>query len=213
MSTKKRRIATYIPTEIENKFQVFKKERGVGDSQALILILTEFLEVSQQVAYSSDSLEQIKSELLSELKSELLKETEKLEDKLSAKIGGLKSELLGEPLPEIKLKIAGNPFDQQELSIPVTLALRTINSSNNSKELSGNELAELLGVLGSTISSKKSELTPKDFFEWTKNLPSNTDKVGWIYKPKEKGKGVWYLPSENAPSLSEGEAEAQSSHP
>jgi hypothetical protein len=213
MSTKKRRIATYIPTEIEDKFQAFKKEREVGDSQALILILTEFLGVSQNSAHSSDSLKQIKSELFCELKSELLREVETLGNRLGEKIDKLRSELPNELPPEVKLENAEKIFDQQELGIPVTPVVKAIDASNDSKGLSGNELAKLLGVSGSTISSKKSELTPEDFFEWTKNLPSNTDKVGWIYKPKEKGKGVWYFPSENAPSLSEGEAEAQSSHP
>jgi uncharacterized protein (DUF934 family) len=49
MPTSKNRIAAYLPPEVDEKFQAFKQERGVGDSQALILILTEFLEVSQEV--------------------------------------------------------------------------------------------------------------------------------------------------------------------
>ena len=80
MPTAKHRIAAYLPLEVDEKFQAFKQERGVGDSQALILILTEFLEVSQRVSQSSSlDIEALKGELLSELdikfselKSELL---------------------------------------------------------------------------------------------------------------------------------------------
>ena len=42
MPTDKHRIAAYLPKEVDEKFQAFKKEREVGDSQALVLILSEF---------------------------------------------------------------------------------------------------------------------------------------------------------------------------
>jgi hypothetical protein len=86
MPTAKHRIAAYLPPEVDEKFQAFKQERRVGDSQALILILTEFLEVSREVAhYSSLDIEALKSELLSELntkfselKGELLSSSPKI---------------------------------------------------------------------------------------------------------------------------------------
>ena len=68
MPTDKHRIAAYLPPEVDEKFQAFKQEKGVGDSQALILILTEFLEVSREVAHDSSlDIEALKSELRSEL--------------------------------------------------------------------------------------------------------------------------------------------------
>jgi hypothetical protein len=95
MPTSNRRIATYIPKEIDDWFKSFKKDREIsGDSQALIIILNEYSGVSQQVVYSSDSLlaKQVEelSSLLSELKSELA--TKVGEERISE----LRSELLSE---------------------------------------------------------------------------------------------------------------------
>lgn len=90
MSTAKHRIAAYLPPEIDEKFQAFKRERGVGDSQALILILSEFLKVNHEVSYSSSlDIESLKGELLGELLSEL-----------DSKFSELRNELLSE-LPEL----------------------------------------------------------------------------------------------------------------
>lgn len=83
MSTAKHRIAAYLPPEVDEKFQAFKQERGIGDSQALILILTEFLGVSREVAYGSSlDIEALKSELRSELLGELDSKFSELKDEL-----------------------------------------------------------------------------------------------------------------------------------
>jgi hypothetical protein len=94
MPTDNRRIATYIPKEIDDRFQAFRQEKGVSESKALILLMSEYFGVSQQVAYSSDSplakqIEELSS-LVSELKSEL--STKIGEERISE----LKSELLSE---------------------------------------------------------------------------------------------------------------------
>jgi hypothetical protein len=84
MSTVKHRIAAYLPSDVDEKFQAFKQERGVGDSQALILILTEFLGVSQEMSHSNSlDIDALKSELLSELE---------------LRFSELKSELSSKPL-------------------------------------------------------------------------------------------------------------------
>lgn len=83
MPTAKHRIAAYLPPEIDDKFQVFKQEREVGDSQALILILTEFLGVDRG---NSPKLEVMKSELKSELLSELNARFDKLRSELKSEL-------------------------------------------------------------------------------------------------------------------------------
>lgn len=201
MSTKKRRIATYIPTEIEDKFQAFKKEREVGDSQALILILTEFLGVSQKVAFSDDSLVEIKSELLFELKSELLKEAEKLENNLNSKIGELKSELLNKLLTDVELEIVDKPFDRQELSIPV---IEATNSINHEEGLKGIELAKRLGCDNSNLARNAKKFTKEKFTDWSSQ--KDPEGIAWEFRENKK---YYPLPA----SLSEGEAEAQTNHP
>ena len=54
MPTENRRIATYFPKDIDDKFNAFKLSRGIrGDSQALLTIVSEFLGVTQEVAHLS----------------------------------------------------------------------------------------------------------------------------------------------------------------
>jgi hypothetical protein len=64
MPTENRRIATYFPKGVDEKFTAFKIDRGIrGDSQALLTIVSEFLGVNQEVAHSSspDFLDRFKS--------------------------------------------------------------------------------------------------------------------------------------------------------
>jgi hypothetical protein len=46
MATKNQRIAAYVPENVYQKYQGFKAERGLGDSQALIQILSEYFGVT-----------------------------------------------------------------------------------------------------------------------------------------------------------------------
>lgn len=197
MSTKKRRIATYIPTEIEDKFQAFKEDRQVGDSQALILILTEFLGVSQKVAHSSDSLEQIKSELLSELKSELLREVSLIEKRLSKKTDEPESE----PPKKSSPKIADKVPNQKELNIAVVEAAGS--SDFHKKGLTGAALARRLKCDDGDLSKIARSKTKEEFADWSKKRDS--EGITW---ERRDDKRYYPLPA----SLNEGEAVAQSSH-
>ena len=72
MPTQNRRIATYLPKDVDKKFQAFKLERGLnGDSPALITILKEFLGVSQEAAHLHSSEFNELSAQISELTGEL----------------------------------------------------------------------------------------------------------------------------------------------
>lgn len=56
MPTENRRVATYLPSRIDTALEAFKRDRGLkGDSQALILILSEYFQVNSEVAYHSSS--------------------------------------------------------------------------------------------------------------------------------------------------------------
>jgi hypothetical protein len=52
MATENRRVATYLPTSLYERFELFKGERSLGESKALIAILSEYFEVGQKVAQS-----------------------------------------------------------------------------------------------------------------------------------------------------------------
>lgn len=135
MPTENRRVAAYLPKNIDKQLEIFKTERGLkGDSPAIIAILEAFFGVSQEVAYLSDSettnftsrieaveqrLSQIKDELLSELRGELK--------------SYLKSELVSEPL-ELELKNEPNSKLQDEVSQPIQ-QLEIVESSQESTSL------------------------------------------------------------------------------
>lgn len=110
MPTENRRVATYLPKHIDDRLEVFKIERGLkGDSPALIVILSEFLGVSQEVAHLSSSESTVltqrietveerillmKNELLSELRKELLEtRTQSIEQAKDELLNELQGEL------------------------------------------------------------------------------------------------------------------------
>ena len=61
MATQNRRIAAYLPPEIDQKLKAFKIEAGLAtkrnptknDSQALITILTQFFGLDHEAPYAS----------------------------------------------------------------------------------------------------------------------------------------------------------------
>lgn len=212
MPTENRRIATYLPKEIDEKFRAFKEERGLinsdkeaaGDSKALILIMSEYFGVSQQVSYYSDSplvkqLEELSS-LVSELKSEL--HTKVGEDRISE----LKSELLSElkisssngkpkSSPPKQLDIGGEiagtqqkvkkPRDRKKSTEPKDVA-------NGIDILTTSQLAQRLKIERSnTVSTAKANAkksnNPSYFTNWSKDR--DPEGCSWEYK---SGSSLFY---------------------
>jgi molybdopterin converting factor small subunit len=135
MSTKNQRVAAYFPGHIHKQLQAFKAERAIkGDSQALIVILSEFFGVEQEVAHQSSSttldlqkrvsdleekIAQLKDALLDELRRELLNDRSASIDQAKAEVKDeLLSELKGESL---KTSVADGQLElipDKELSLP-----------------------------------------------------------------------------------------------
>jgi len=68
MPTQNRRVATYLPKEIDDRLKAFIAERGLkGDSLALIVILSEYFGVSQQMAHKVDYSSFVTQEQFNEL--------------------------------------------------------------------------------------------------------------------------------------------------
>jgi hypothetical protein len=152
MPTAKHRIAAYLPPEIDEKFQAFKQERGVGDSQALILILSEFLGVSHEVSHASSlDVDVLKNELLSELLGEL-----------DSKFSELKDELLGEPLKLVDVNV------DSDVGISAGDRLTTA------------QLAERFGCQGSLVRKQKNQYkdAPEKFAAWSQGR----DPKGWAWR-------------------------------
>jgi hypothetical protein len=105
MPTENRRVAAYLPKELDDRFKSFIAERGLkGESPALIAILSEFLGVSQEVAHQSSS------------------EFQALSLRVDGIDGSLRenSRLLGELLDRItKIESKSEPVPQSLVSVPV----------------------------------------------------------------------------------------------
>jgi hypothetical protein len=72
MPTENRRVATYLPKELDDRLKAFITERNLkGDSPALITILSEFFDVSYSVAHQVDYSGFVKAEQFDDLVSKV----------------------------------------------------------------------------------------------------------------------------------------------
>lgn len=186
MPTAKHRIAAYLPPEINEKFQAFKQERRVGDSQALILILTEFLEVSHLVSHS-DSLD------IKALKRELFSE-------LDIRFSELKDELLSKPLESVKItheSLKAVNVDHDSL-VDVKVALEKLKAVDLETEsftdaaaslehrLTIAQLSERFGCDSALTRKQKSKYRdePEKFIAWSKSR--DPEGQGWRFDEAAK---------------------------
>jgi len=199
MPTDNRRVAAYLPKEIDDCFTAFKTERGFGDSQALIVILSEFLGVNQQVAQQGDSLRiglesriealedrltHLKNELLSELKGELLRELRNPTNQVEDVEGELSSE------PESKLLEDKPTPDQLDLLSEAIEPKGELPSDLASELLKEAELAQRLGCGRSTLGEWRAK-GAEFLAEKTKARPGG---VAWAFDDATKR----YYPLPNA---------------
>lgn len=165
MPTSKNRIAAYLPSEIDEKFQAFKQERGVGDSQALILILTEFLDVSQEVSRDSSlDVEVLKGELRSELLSEL-----------DFRFSELKDELLSKPLSSVGID------RQQSKAVELETKFIACATAPLDLRLTISQLSTRFGCDSSLVRKQKSKYKdePEKFIAWSKSR--DPEGRGWKF--------------------------------
>ena len=172
MPTAKHRIAAYLPPDVDEKFQAFKQERGIGDSQALILILSEFLKVSHQVS-CSDSLE------IEALRSELLDE---IEGKLEIRFSELRSELLSKSLESVE--IVQESLKEVRISHDslkaVSVDLKII------ERLTIAQLSARFSCNPSLVRKQKNTYKdkPEKFIAWSKSR--DPDERGWRFDEEAK---------------------------
>jgi hypothetical protein len=181
MSTDKHRIAAYIPSEVKEKFEAFKLERKVGDSKALVIILTEFLGVSYQVTHPPDLLNELKNELLSELKKEVAI--------IEQKLGELRSEL-PKPGKEVFSSSSttgtegilniGEKSDKLENSVKVNTLIK----------ISGELMAKRMGY----ANSKSLANLKKDEEFSAKTMLRDPDGIAWTYCREEGSRRMLYSP-------------------
>lgn len=206
MSTQNRRVAAYLPKSIDDRLKAFIAERNLkGDSQALIIILSEYFEVSREVAHiSSSDLEHLKSDLLSKLSSKLLNMKAELKSEL---LGELRSDLYQNPTssssvdnssesPSISLgnslngtisELPSESVEESQVSDVEPVEMGKTDDQAESRQhvmLPAVELARRLNVGGSTISVRKGESTEK-FAKWSCN--KDPDGITWAFVPELNG--------------------------
>ena len=189
MPTENRRIATYLPKEVDEKFKAFKLERGIkGDSHALLTVLSEFLGVTESVAPSMTTQYEELSQELNDLRTELVS----LESKLFSR---LKSELLIDlKSQDSDSQVDGLRTECVSISAPGQLDLLAIESfdpvlvlkSDTPASLTGDELAKRLQVpnarsLRDQISKHKNDALY--FSRWSRKK----DPCGIAWERYEKG--------------------------
>jgi hypothetical protein len=196
MATKNQRIAAYVPENVYQKYQSFKVEKGLGDSRALIQILSEYFGVDHQVSHSESlhvleritqlevSLFTMRSDLLSELKESVLRE-------LAPQAVIFDAETIDSPwdeenqlsdLPNDSLKEA---LELEEVSLPLSepaapSILPPIASELPQITLLGVSLSERFKVNPSTVSERKKD-SPEKFAVWTQS--KDPDEVSWKTNP------------------------------
>ena len=195
MSTENRRVATYLPKEVDEKFKAFQLERGIkGDSQALLAVLTEFLGVTESLAPSMN----IQYEELSQQLSDLQTKFASLESELFSR---LKSELLAELSNErLDSSLDSSRVESLSISVPGQLSLLTTETElpvavsafkpSIPELLTGDELAKRLQAnnsrsLRDQISRHKNDAS--HFPRWSSK--HDPDGIAWerfdkgLYRP------------------------------
>lgn len=181
MPTQNRRVATYLPKELDDRLKAFIAEHDLkGDSPALIAILSEYFGVSQQIAQKVDYSSFVTQEQFNELVfkvSEVASVTER-SNSLSNIIGKLSDKLM-----RLEERIE---------------ALEVIKDSTST--LSTGELAKRLGIDASTLSHWKSTgkkgKSPDELLKATRE--KDPHGIGWILIP-ETGK---FRPERDLPDSS-----------
>lgn len=173
MPTQNRRVATYLPPELDNRFKAFIAERNLkGDSQALIVVLSEFLGVGLPVTHSVDYSSLVKLEQFNELSEKVSKLSDRIDKELSDVIDKGSS-------PGMSLRVLLERLEKLEKHFE---ALEVVGTDEK-LTLTTNELAKRLNMPSSSLSHWKSDnpkrgKSPDELLKATRER--DPDKIGWI---------------------------------
>jgi hypothetical protein len=167
MPTENRRVATYLPKELDDRFKAFIADRQLkGDSQALIVILSEFLGVSLPVAQKVDYSAFVTHEQLAELSSKVFElsatiENGRLPGKILNKLLGQFNQLEGRV---VSLEMTASQLDAQEptpvVDKPVPGQMHLLELAESSERQSELPIGESESSKGGSQSSSNGELQP-----------------------------------------------------
>ena len=194
MATKNRRVATYLPPDVDEKFKEYKEQKSIdGDSEALINILRDYLGVTHQ-----------DTEVSYLLLPNLLKRVESLETSTFVTQDQL-NDFKDDVRKDIALTISVQPHSREKPSTrgkrdselnshsessPLQLGLVEKSEDKGSElpdsspsGIQGKDLSKHLGVNPSTISANKNK-GPSHFSEWSRE--KDPDGKSWEYREDDK---------------------------
>jgi hypothetical protein len=202
MPTENRRVAAYLPKELDDRFKAFIAERNLkGESQALVVILSEFLGVSQQVAQQVDYSEFVKfnefqkildkvsrDDSNSELLNSLAEKIKCLEERLET----LEVNVLPLPVSSPMPYPYGESTKQMDLLTAIDSTLDDSLSSPNSelldikplRPLNGHELGLRFRLDKGAPSKERRRMPPERFLQWT--IEKDPDDIAWEYDELSK---------------------------
>jgi hypothetical protein len=85
MGTANKRVAAYLPQQVAESFERFKQDRSIGDSQALLQILSEYFAQTSQVAGGAEL--QLVNQRLNALESMMVESQARSEDTQLIQVG------------------------------------------------------------------------------------------------------------------------------
>lgn len=207
MPTQNRRVATYLPPELDDRLKAFIIERNLkGESQALIAILSEFFDVSYPVARQVDYSALVTQEQFKELLDKVSELSIAVESrspgevlrKLRERLEQLEKRIddRGSDKPQSETKVEAVPgqmnlLEVAESELPENAKselLKSVNSelASELQPIDEAALADRFGSAKKTLSNYRSKWKndPQKFSEWLRD--SDPDKVAWQYNAEDK---------------------------
>ena len=215
MPTNNPKVSAYVPQHIFGRFKDFYEERQLSMSQAVVVILSEYFQLDEQVNHDSklssgllnDRLAVIEQKLTnlenyqSESTSELLSEFRSL----TTRVSSLEQNLDSNNKVEDQSKAHSNQLnlleDAQSSELISSLLDEPLTESIPLSALlpiQGKLLVLRLGTDRAGLSTRKKELSETGFSNWMQQ--KDIDHIRWVNlgDPGKRSKG--YVPADDTPS-------------
>jgi hypothetical protein len=194
MPTDNPKVSAYVPQAIKDRLTQFREERNISESQAVIIILAEYFEMTEVLGRSSDEIGGVTLAGMQAIEARLTSFVEQVENRLTAleKTTQNKSELL--VVQEESSK--ENQFNDNPLSeLPVEPSAETKSQDQNTSEIPLNLLGEPLQEISPIPGIKLSKLrfgrpeaaiagikrskSVEELTEWTRKY--DPDGIAWKF--------------------------------
>lgn len=216
MPTTNRRVATYLPPELDDRLKAFIVERNLkGDSPALIVILSEYFGVDTQVAQKVDYSGFVKVEQFEELAAKVSELSERIEKDSLIGISPEKIRRMAERLEKVETfavlppSVESIPVPKVVESVPGQMDLLSSSpdrlhddvidetqpekldellseSKSELKPLNGAELARRFGLTSKAVSNLRTKYQDQLERLTKYTRKKDPDGIAWQYNSSDK---------------------------